>query len=162
MNDKNEIDKELNRQMEEDPSKFIEYRDLNGNMHKNNDTDVLKQEKSVVKENNQSNYRKESLEEDHKNKKESKHKKLNYYFILGKKDRDLNLNDETKVDQKIKVVGKSVLDHDQDLGQSQLKNTKIKNTRKMKNTKKIIKNITTVAKRLRKYLAKATLTIKNT
>ena len=73
--DQMEIDKELNRQIEADPSKFIEFHDMNGK--KLESQNLIKQENSenfVVKENNQSSFGKEN-DDGHKDKKESKHKK---------------------------------------------------------------------------------------
>jgi hypothetical protein len=75
MNEKIEFDKELVRQIEADPSKFIEFRDLNGNRINAGDSIIPKKDKTVVKENNQSSYKKENQYDESKHKKDSKHKK---------------------------------------------------------------------------------------
>ena len=76
MNEKYEFDKELVRQIEADPSKFFEIRDVSGGkLNNSNERSHFKQEKSVVKENNQNSLKKENSENDNKSKKESKHKK---------------------------------------------------------------------------------------
>ena len=79
MNDNREMDKELVRQIEADPSKFIEYRDMNGNKINNNYSSITIQDKTVVNEYNQNSYRKENYEDDYKHKKQSKHKKFSFF-----------------------------------------------------------------------------------
>jgi hypothetical protein len=75
MNENREMDKELVRQIEADPSKFIEFRDNNGNKIINHLSSFSREDKTVVKENNQNSYRKENYEDDYNHKKHSKHKK---------------------------------------------------------------------------------------
>lgn len=74
MNEKIEIDKELVRQIEADPSKFIEIRDFNGRMNALDSIHASK-DKTVVKENNQSSSNRDTDDMDKKSKKDSKHKK---------------------------------------------------------------------------------------
>jgi hypothetical protein len=74
MNDKIEFDKELVRQIEADPSKFIQIHDMNGNRVSAHEAFNFNKDKTVVKENNQSSYKKEH-DDEKKSKKDLKHKK---------------------------------------------------------------------------------------
>jgi len=76
MSEQIEMNRDLNRRIEADPAKFFEIHDNNGSKLNNNESLTNgKNEKTVVKENNQNSCNKENQENEQKLKKDSKHKK---------------------------------------------------------------------------------------